>query len=127
MREQVDEVHQDPPETAKPFREKPLRRWRVPVITSLLGFATALVIRSSESIDANFRWLFATLSIVLTLLILVFWFAFFSGFRWRTRLLALASSFLLVVGLFQLIRFDGSADGSAFPRIVWKWTPKRDG
>jgi len=31
------------------------------------------------------------------------------------------------VGLKQMVRFDGSVDGSGKPRVVWRWTAKKSG
>ncbi len=86
-----------------------------------------LSLQCSKSIESNWRWLFSLLTIVAAALLLLVWLIFFAGLRWRVRLAVLGSVIAAIVGVAQLVRFDGSANGTAFPRITWKWTPKRDG
>jgi outer membrane protein assembly factor BamB len=68
---------------------------------------------------------------VLTVLLLGLWYIFFTGLRQRTRwlLLLIGTGFLIslyfVIDLFT--RVEGSIGGSGIPRLVWKWTPKRQG
>lgn len=67
---------------------------------------------------------------ILTALALVFWYIFLTGLRWKTRfLLAGAAALLLagvVLGARLLTRVEGSIGGSGMPRLVWKWSPRRD-
>ncbi len=68
---------------------------------------------------------------LLTALLLGFWYIFFTGLPQKKRwvLLLIGIGFLLVV-YFVIDRFtrvEGSIGGSGIPRLVWKWTPKREG
>jgi outer membrane protein assembly factor BamB len=59
------------------------------------------------------------------------WYIFFTGLRWRTRLLLALISVGLLAGIFlgvkRLTRMEGSIGGSGIPRLVWKGAPKREG
>ena len=67
------------------------------------------------------------LTIVVSVLLLLVWWLFLTRLRWRTRLAGLALFILGAVGLKQMVRFDGSVDGSGKPRVVWRWTAKKSG
>ena len=99
----------------------------MPATIATLAACTLVAIRRSENIEANFRWFYSALTIAIAILLLLVWFVFFTGLRWRTRFAVLGTLILLVFGITNLVRYDGSADGTAFPRMVWKWTPRRDG
>src|SRR5450759_3021689 len=68
---------------------------------------------------------------LLTALLLGLWYIFFTGLRWRTRLLLVVISAGLRAGLYfglqRFTRMEGSIGGSGIPRLVWKWSPKREG
>jgi outer membrane protein assembly factor BamB len=103
-------------------------RWWMPATLILLAGGTALYLRARE-----IPYLEPTLLGigVLTVLLLGVWYIFFTGLRWRTRLaLALMSAGLLAglyFGVKNLTRVEGSIGGSGIPRLVWKWSPKREG
>ena len=68
---------------------------------------------------------------LLTALLLGLWYIFFTGLPWRTRwvLVLISAGFLagLYFGVKGLTRVEGSIGGSGIPRLVWKWSPKREG
>jgi outer membrane protein assembly factor BamB len=76
------------------------------------------------------RMMLTALTVVLTLLLLALWFLFFTGLRWRTRLLGLGAAIVVAIGigvlLDQLLRQEGSSNGSGLPSYTWKWTPPKD-
>ena len=103
-------------------------RWWMPVTLILLAVATAFYLRARE-----IPYLEPTLVGigVLTALLVGVWYIFFTGLRWKTRLLLvlLAAGFLagLIFGIKKLTRVEGSIGGSGIPRLVWKWSPRREG
>jgi outer membrane protein assembly factor BamB len=68
---------------------------------------------------------------LLTALLLGLWYILFTGLRWKTRLLLLLTSGGCLIGLCygvgRLTRIEGSIGGSGIPRLVWKWSPKKEG
>ena len=68
---------------------------------------------------------------LLMALLLGLWYLFFTGLRWRTRLLLVLISAGLLAGLYfgmqRFTRMEGSVGGSGIPRLVWKWSPRREG
>ncbi len=68
---------------------------------------------------------------LLTVLLLGLWYIFFTGLRWRTRLVLVLVGSSLLAGLYfgvkQLTRAEGSIGGSGIPRLVWKWSPRQEG
>src|SRR5258708_1935744 len=102
-------------------------RWWMPAAILLLAAASIVLIRRSSELDGNFKNMQTTLAGAITIPLLVIWFMFFTRLRWRARLIGLLLFAAGVFGLRQTFRFDGSIDGSGNPRIVWRWTPKRDG
>src|SRR6266516_74727 len=115
-----------PPEAARPTRQ---RRWRwwIPGVIVVLAMANLVRVRSSSDLDRNFQSMLSMLTIAVSVLLLVLWFALLSGLRWRVRLAGLGIFILLALGLKQLLRFDGSQDGTGRPNIVWRWTPRKSG
>src|SRR6266496_1016199 len=115
-----------PPEAHQPARK---RRWRwwIPAIIVALATANLARVRNSIDLDRNFQSMQSMLTIAVSVLLLVLWFALLSGLRWRVRLAGLGIFILLALGLKQLLRFDGSQDGTGRPNIVWRWTPRKSG
>ena len=68
---------------------------------------------------------------LLTGLLLGLWYIFFTGLRWRTRGILVLISAGFLAGLYFVVkrftRTEGSIGGSGIPRLVWKWSPKREG
>ena len=67
---------------------------------------------------------------ILTALALVFWYIFLTSLRWKTRFLLAGATAVLIAGVIfgvrHLTRVEGSIGGSGMPRLVWKWSPRRD-
>jgi outer membrane protein assembly factor BamB len=102
-------------------------RWWIPAVIVALAFANRLRIRSSTELDGNTKGMQIALTFLVTIVLLVLWFAFFSRLRWRVRIAGILLFGLFIFGLTRLLRFDGAADGNGSPIIVWKWKPKRTG
>lgn len=103
-------------------------RWWIPAALLLIGAGTAVYLRSREIAFIEPALLGVGL---LTALSLGLWYIFFTGLRWRVRLsLALAGVVFLggvVFGVKRFTRIEGSIGGSGIPRLVWKWSPRREG
>jgi outer membrane protein assembly factor BamB len=103
-------------------------RWWMPAILLVLAGGTAAYLRSRE-----IRFLEPILIGIglLTVLLLGLWYIFFTGLRWRTRLVLFLISAGLLAGLYfgvkRFTRIEGAIGGSGIPRLVWKWSPKREG
>ncbi len=102
-------------------------RWRAPVIILALAAVAIVIVRTSEALEANFRWMGTALAVVVATLSLLVWFVFFTPFRWRTRLCVVGGVILVLFTASRVLRYDGSLDGTAFPRFAWKWTPRKSG
>ena len=93
----------------------------------VLAIANVLRVHSQADVDGMAKGLQTFLTIMVSLVLLLVWWLFLSGLRWRVRLAAVAVVVLCAVGLKLLLRIDGSYGGNGSPRVVWKWTPKRSG
>ena len=104
-----------------------MRGW-IPATLILLALASSAGLRFLEVPFLEFIWVGIGL---LTTLLLGFWYVFFTGLpqskRWM--LLLIGTGFLLVVYfvIYRFTRVEGSIGGSGIPRLVWKWTAKREG
>ncbi len=114
------------PQSPKPAA-RPRMRWWIPMSILVLAMANIVRLRLSGDLDAMFRNMQTMLTVVVSLPLLLVWWLFLTGLRWRTRLIGLGLIVLCAVGLKQLVRIDGSVDGGGKPIIVWKWTPKKSG
>src|SRR5712691_5072451 len=114
----------DPANTASKRRRI---RWRIPLVILALAAANLVRLRSASDLEGNFKNMQTFMTIGAGILLLIVWLVFLSGLRWRTCFATLGVIILFVAGLRQLVRFDGTADGTGIPRIVWKWTPKNSG
>ena len=103
-------------------------RWWIPATLILLAGGIAAYLRFREIPFLEFILIGIG---VLTALLLGFWSIFFTGLRLRTRVLLLLIGAGLIAGLCfgvkGLTRTEGSIGGSGIPRLVWKWSPKREG
>jgi outer membrane protein assembly factor BamB len=99
-----------------PSRRLPL----FPLITAVLIigvavwlFATAHVARSAGAVGLSLLWLLLTGG----------WWVLRIRGRKLVRLAILIVVFLAVAGILKLLlRYDGSADGSAMPKFAWRWS-----
>src|SRR6266536_2359025 len=114
------------PEAARP-NGKRRWRWRIPAVIVALAMANLARVRTSSDLDRNFQSMLSMLTIVVSVLLLVLWFVLLSGLRWRVRVAGLGILILFAIGLRQLLRFDGSIDGTGRPNIVWRWAPRKSG
>src|SRR5713226_7942992 len=101
----------------------PKRRhcWWIPAIIVLGATANIVRLQTSGELDQMFRNMQTFLTVMVSSGLVVVWFLFLSGLRWRTRLAGLGLLVLCLVGAKQLVRIDGSFNGGGKPRIVFKW------
>ncbi len=112
----------DIPHAPRRRRIVPLWVWIVLAINSVL----VAVLWGTDIVDDRAIVNVATMVIaLLTLIILVIWFAFFSRFRRRTRMLALAGCVLGAAAFFALFRLD-RLSGSMVPSFSYRFAKKPD-
>ncbi|HKS37049.1 MAG TPA: PQQ-binding-like beta-propeller repeat protein [Verrucomicrobiae bacterium] len=103
------------------------RRWWVPAVLMVLWVIGVALL---WGLEVTFREQASVAVTLLTLLALAVWFVFLTGFPFRIRLaLVFAGATLLagvVFGIRNFTRIEGSINGSGIPRLVWKWSPRRD-
>ena len=103
------------------------KRWWIPTVVIALAIANLIRVRAPADLDGMIKNLNTFLTVVVSLALLLIWWLFLSGFRWRVRLAGLGVVVLCALGLKLLVRIDGSYGGNGTPRIVWRWTPERSG
>jgi outer membrane protein assembly factor BamB len=103
-------------------------RWWMPVTLIVLGGVSAAYLRFRE---ITFLEPILIGIGLLTVLALGLWYIFFTGLRWRTRLVLVLVSAGLLAGLYygvkEFTRIEGSIGGSGIPRLVWKWSAPQEG
>jgi len=104
--------------------DKPARRWRFPLIVSLITIAGVVFIQTAEFFEGYLRSQITLVYLGVGLILLAGWCIFATGLRWRSRLTILFSILFLVILSKVLLRSDGAMSGSGIPRVVWRWTPK---
>lgn len=102
----------------------PSRSRRFPFLVSLMILAGIVWMYSTGAVVRSF----ASIALVLLgVLIIGLWWALGGGVGKVGRLVKLLG--MLVLGgamFFGLFRYDGSSDGSALPRLVFRWAEKRE-
>lgn len=92
-----------------------------PIVTVLLGLAAVVYFRSLPELERNLKgWLTAAIPLLVIILNLL-WFLVTPRFTWRTKLAGIVTLGVLIFGLKQAIRVDGTVDGTGLPNLVWKW------
>jgi len=103
-------------------------RWWMPASLIVIAIGTAAYLRSRELPFIEPILIGIGL---LTALLIGAWYIFFTGLRWKTRMVLLLVSVAFLVGIYfgvkDFTRIDGSIGGSGIPRLVWKWSPKEQG
>jgi outer membrane protein assembly factor BamB len=91
-------------------------------VIALLTAIGAVVIQLQPELERNYRQWLMTGVLALALLLTLLWFLLLSGFRWRTRLIVLALLAIIGFAAPQLLRVDGTRDGTGLPRLAWRWS-----
>ncbi len=107
-------------------KTRSVRWWPLLVIIGLV-IASLISLQFSTDLEGNFKSMRRFLTFPIAGALMILWLMFFSRLRWKIRFLWLGIVILLIIGLAQLLRFDGTADGSGTVKLAWKWAPKKDG
>jgi outer membrane protein assembly factor BamB len=104
-------------------------RWWIPAVILILAGTAIAYLQLTDSLEGSLKFFFSMQVSFLAVLLLWVWYLFFTGLRWRTRLVLGCLSLLgvcgLCGGLIGLLRFEGSTSGDGVPRLVWRWTPHK--
>ena len=90
---------------------------------AVLVGAAFIYLGAQTELERNLKSWMTMALLLLTALLVLFWFIFLSRFPGRVRL---STAIVAVVGWFvfvKTIRVDGSVDGRGLPRLAWKWSP----
>lgn len=108
------------PSAATPSRRRGLP-W-FPLITVLIGVVAVTYVRSLPEFERNLKgWLTAGIPL-LVLIVNFFWFLVSRRFTWKAKLIGMGGLGLLVLGLTQMLKVNGTMDGTGLPRLVWRWS-----
>jgi outer membrane protein assembly factor BamB len=102
-------------------------RWWIPSGILLLVYGFVAYMFVVQDVSRHFAWVTLT---VLVLPILGLWYVFLTQLPWKRRW-RLFGAWVLMVGLvtgglISTTQWEGSLNGGAIPRLVWKWLPKLD-
>ena len=113
-------------------------RWWMPISIVLLMGALIAYIQFSGLLpadgsirrfafpgDAAIQWFATQAACVLTVVLLAAWYLLFTGLWWRTRLMLIGLSFMLVVGFLVAVKMDGASGNMNF-RWRFRWLPPAD-
>ncbi|MFM1559871.1 MAG: PQQ-binding-like beta-propeller repeat protein [Roseibacillus sp.] len=102
-------------------------RWWVPVGLVLLIYGFVGFLFVTQDVSRHMAWVLLT---VLALPLLALWYIWLTQLPWKRRLMLFGIWVLCVSGggaaLPLMTRWDGSLNGGAIPRLVWKWSSKLD-
>lgn len=99
------------------------RLW-IPFSIAGLAFAAIVIALFKPDLPHNFKsWSIVMVSLLAVLLEFV-WFLFLSRFRWPLRVATFGVFALVIFCLAQMLRVDGTVNGSGLPRLVWRWTTR---
>lgn len=116
-----------PPESGVSTPPTPRRqmRWWMPVaVLVLMGGAIAFFLLT-DHFDQATRSLAVKAACLALVVLLFLWYVFFTGLRWRTKLLLGGLGFVLAAAFLVGFRVDGATGDMGF-RFVWRWAPPRD-
>lgn len=108
------------------------RRWRwwMPATLLVLAVGTIVFLQTGSDLEGPFRNMYTVFITEGTVLLLLVWYVFFTGLRWRSKFIRLGVVVVVLVGLGfafgRTVRMDGSINGSGWPKLTWRWTPKPD-
>ena len=113
----------------RPYLTARMKAFRFFLLATILALAPAvfLFVRAQGMTYSN--WLFVPATVI-WLLLLSFWYLGFGGdsFKKRSRNfgIGLVSFIVLAFTSSQLLRYEGSASGSSFPKFTWVWQDDRE-
>jgi outer membrane protein assembly factor BamB len=89
----------------------------------ILAVAGLAVIWSRSELEQTFRVGLTMGVALLVILLMLVWLVLLSGFSWKFRLLTLALLAVMALAGRNLLRVDGTVNGTGLPRLAWKWSP----
>jgi len=101
------------------------RRWWFPLTTLVVGSVLLAIVCLKPSFEPGHRNIAKFAAVGLTWTLLTGWFFFFSHFRRKTRMSWLVAEMVVIALLLINFRIE-SFDGEVNPKIVSRWTPKKD-
>lgn len=93
-----------------------------PLITVGLGAGAMIYVGSLPELERNLKSWFLSGLPLLVLLLNALWFLITPRFAWRTRLAVAAGGLVLAAVFSQLVKVNGTADGTGLPKLVWRWS-----
>jgi outer membrane protein assembly factor BamB len=103
-------------------------RWVFPVAVIVLATAAIVGLHQRLWVESYIAAYATGFVVFISLLLLIFWFATFSGLPGKVRgrgIIVIAVVALAVVVLLKLTtRVEGTFSGVGVPRLVWKWSPR---
>ena len=102
-----------------------IRLW-IPVALLVASGTAMVLVRSNGETDQVLKTMWTLILSGVTILLLLIWLLLLSGLRWRTRLLGFAGFVAALALIGATFRMEGSLNGSAVPRLVPRWAPRKD-
>ncbi len=99
------------------------RLWLLAAVWVLVA-GLVYFVKTRPEMERNFQGWATAASVLLGILLSLLWFLFLSRTRWTTRFIGLALVALVAFGLKQVVRIDGTADGTGLPNFTWAWTKR---
>src|SRR2546427_205469 len=83
-------------------------RWWMPALIMVTAGAMVGYLHLANDLDNGSRFFFSILTGQVTVLLMTIWYIFFTGLRWRTRLLLTGLAVLIVLAGINTLRVDGA-------------------
>jgi outer membrane protein assembly factor BamB len=99
-------------------------RWWMPAAVLLLAAGLVAFVCTGDS-DRGWRNFMVFAVALLTGALLGVWYVFFTGLRWRTRLVLMAGAAAALTAWWLCVRVD-QVNGDMRPRLSWSWSPPPD-
>ncbi|MGO8698655.1 MAG: PQQ-binding-like beta-propeller repeat protein [Limisphaerales bacterium] len=114
----------EPPTRPAPVAARGHRLWLAFCIGGV-ALAGILVLVYKPELDLNFKSWAVVVVASLGALLELGWFVLLSRFDYRWRLAVFGIFVLLIAGLAETVRVDGTANGTGLPKLVWRWAARR--
>jgi outer membrane protein assembly factor BamB len=107
-----------------PAAPKSHRLW-IPFGIGSMALAGILVLYFKAELDLNFKSWAITVVAAFAALLELGWFVLLSRYGLRWRLATFGLFVLLIAGLKETLRVDGTVNGTGLPRLAWRWAVRR--
>lgn len=92
-----------------------------PFTVAALGAVSIVLIRLQPELERNFKGWLTALIVGVGVLLVLGWFLFFSRVSGRVRVAGAFAMALTLAVLGQIVRVDGTMDGTGLPKLIWRW------